>query len=61
MFEGILVEYWHSGAWTWGRDYPATKRGEVDALEYGRSLWRSGAAGVRITKFARQVLVEHKR
>lgn len=59
MIERILVEYLHDGRWTWSRDYPVTQ--EEEAKEYGRQLWRGGAAGVRISKFERRILVESRR
>lgn len=30
-------------------------------MEYGRKLWREGAAGVKIAKFEQKILVEHRR
>lgn len=57
--ERVVVEYWHDGGWVWTRDYPISL--EADAVEHGRQLWRQGVAGVRISKFERKIIAEHRR
>jgi hypothetical protein len=57
--ERVVVEYLHDDQWFWSRDYPALRL--EDAKEYGRQLWKRGAAGVRITHYKPIVLVEEIR
>lgn len=59
MTDRVLVEYLHDGKWTWCRDYPKSQL--ENAKEFARSLWREGAAGIRISVTERRVLEEHTR
>lgn len=59
MMGRVVVYYWHHEGWCWSRDYPISQMEE--AKEYGRSLWRNGAAGVKISAWEERIVVEHKR
>lgn len=58
-----LVEYYDDGKWIFGGNVYGTTEKETEgtALEVGRSLWRRGVAGVRVTLITPKIVLERMR
>jgi hypothetical protein len=59
LIERVVVEVLREGQWSFAGDFSLGQ--EEKAKELGRQLWRQGAGGIRISRFQREVILEHRR